>query len=65
MSFEGTTAVVTGAAGGMGANIVRDLLARGARVAGRGWRRGACATADRVPAWGGRGSVTFCVSRDS
>lgn len=33
MSFEGKTAVVTGAGGGMGLNIARDLLARGAAVA--------------------------------
>jgi len=33
MSFEGKTAVVTGAGGGMGLNIARDLLAAGASVA--------------------------------
>lgn len=33
ISFEGKTAFVTGAAGGMGLNIARDLLAAGARVA--------------------------------
>jgi 3-oxoacyl-[acyl-carrier protein] reductase len=32
MSFTGKTAVVTGAGGGMGLNIARDLLAAGARV---------------------------------
>jgi len=34
MSFEGKSAVVTGAGGGMGLNIVRDLLAAGANVTG-------------------------------
>jgi NAD(P)-dependent dehydrogenase (short-subunit alcohol dehydrogenase family) len=33
-SFAGKTAVVTGAAGGMGLNIARDLAAAGARVTG-------------------------------
>jgi 3-oxoacyl-[acyl-carrier protein] reductase len=33
MSFEGKTAVVTGAGGGMGLNVARDLLAAGANVA--------------------------------
>ena len=33
MSFVGRTAVVTGAAGGMGSVIACDLLAQGARVA--------------------------------
>lgn len=33
MSFQGKTAVVTGAGGGMGLNIARDLLAAGANVA--------------------------------
>ena len=33
-SFAGKTAVVTGAAGGMGLNIARDLAAAGARVVG-------------------------------
>lgn len=33
MSFQGKTALVTGAAGGMGLNISRDLIAAGARVA--------------------------------
>lgn len=32
MSFEGKTAIVTGAAGGMGLNIAHDLLAQGAYV---------------------------------
>ena len=32
MSFEGRSAVVTGAGGGMGLNIARDLLAAGAKV---------------------------------
>lgn len=32
MSFDGTSALVTGAAGGMGLVIARDLLAAGARV---------------------------------
>ncbi len=32
MSFEGKSAVVTGAGGGMGLNIARDLLAAGANV---------------------------------
>jgi NAD(P)-dependent dehydrogenase (short-subunit alcohol dehydrogenase family) len=32
--FSGKTAVVTGAAGGMGANVARDLAAAGARVTG-------------------------------
>jgi NAD(P)-dependent dehydrogenase (short-subunit alcohol dehydrogenase family) len=32
MSFAGRTAIVTGAAGGMGLNVVRDLLVAGARV---------------------------------
>ncbi len=32
MSFAGKTAVVTGAGGGMGLNVARDLLAAGARV---------------------------------
>ncbi|MDH3475750.1 MAG: SDR family NAD(P)-dependent oxidoreductase, partial [Rhodospirillales bacterium] len=32
MSFEGKTAVVTGAGGGMGLNTARDLLAAGANV---------------------------------
>lgn len=32
MSFEGKTAVVTGAAGGMGAQVAADLLAAGANV---------------------------------
>ena len=34
MSFEGRSAVVTGAGGGMGLNIARDLLAAGANVTG-------------------------------
>ena len=34
MSFSGRTALVTGAAGGMGGNIARDLAAAGARVIG-------------------------------
>ena len=34
MSFEGKCAVVTGAGGGMGLNIARDLLAAGAKVIG-------------------------------
>jgi NAD(P)-dependent dehydrogenase (short-subunit alcohol dehydrogenase family) len=34
MSFAGKSAVVTGAAGGMGLNIARDLAAAGARVTG-------------------------------
>ncbi len=34
MSFEGKSAVVTGAGGGMGLNIARDLLAAGAKVTG-------------------------------
>ena len=34
MSFAGKTAVVTGAAGGMGLTIARDLAAAGARVTG-------------------------------
>ena len=34
MSFRGRTAVVTGAGGGMGLNIARDLVAEGATVAG-------------------------------
>jgi NAD(P)-dependent dehydrogenase (short-subunit alcohol dehydrogenase family) len=34
MSFSGKTAVVTGAAGGMGLHIARDLAAAGARVVG-------------------------------
>jgi NAD(P)-dependent dehydrogenase (short-subunit alcohol dehydrogenase family) len=34
MSFAGKTAVVTGAAGGMGLNIARDLAAAGARITG-------------------------------
>jgi NAD(P)-dependent dehydrogenase (short-subunit alcohol dehydrogenase family) len=34
MSFSGKTAVVTGAAGGMGRHIARDLAAAGARVVG-------------------------------
>jgi len=33
MSFEGKTAVVTGAGGGMGLNVARDLRAAGANVA--------------------------------
>ena len=33
MSFEGRTAIVTGAAGGMGGQIAADLLAAGASVA--------------------------------
>ena len=33
-SFAGKTAVVTGAAGGMGLNIARDLAAAGASVTG-------------------------------
>jgi len=32
MSFEGRSAFITGAAGGIGGNIARDLLTRGARV---------------------------------
>ncbi len=32
MGFEGRSAFVTGAAGGMGGTIARDLLARGAKV---------------------------------
>ena len=32
MSFDGKAAFVTGAAGGMGGNVARDLLARGALV---------------------------------
>ncbi len=34
MNFSGRTAVVTGAGGGMGLNISRDLLAAGAQVTG-------------------------------
>lgn len=34
MTFQGKTAVVTGAGGGMGLNVARDLLAQGATVAG-------------------------------
>ena len=34
MSFEGRSAIVTGAGGGMGLNIARDLLATGANVTG-------------------------------
>ena len=34
MSFEGKSAVVTGAGGGMGLAIARDLLAAGAKVTG-------------------------------